>query len=74
MAHFVRGQWLRAAFVHPGVFLLAVVCLLFVPWSWASSWRGRSSVISDPLNVGLSAALAVCAVTFVHWTARLFGH
>ena len=40
-SHFVRGEWASAIRANSSGFLLACVCLVFLPWSAVTAVRGR---------------------------------
>jgi hypothetical protein len=70
-AHFVRGQWGSAIRANAAAFLLALMCFLFVPWAWISSWRGRLIGVRSPALVLIGLLLGICAVALVQWGIRM---
>ena len=70
-AHFVRGNFSQSIRANIGGALLAVVCLLQIPWSLWSAGRGRLAGILDPSKSLLVLLGVVGAVSLVNWFVRL---
>ena len=72
-AHFVRGEWGRAVRANTAAFLLAGLCAVGVPWSWASAWRRRYLGVTDIVPVSLVVLVTLSSIATVQWLARLKG-
>ncbi|WP_217647062.1 DUF2752 domain-containing protein [Planctomicrobium piriforme] len=70
-AHFVRGQWPSSARANPAAFLLALGCVVLVPWCWCSSWLGRTWGVDSPAWLLLWFVIAVSGVALLQWGYRL---
>lgn len=72
-AHFVRGQWVAAVRANAAAALLAGVCVVGVPWSWASAWRRRYLGVRDIVLALTVVMLVLTTVSITQWIARLQG-
>lgn len=71
-SHFVRGRMIEAAQANAAGLLLAVVCAVQIPWTWASAYQGRLLGVARP-DVGLMWLLvAICGGCLLQWAARLW--
>lgn len=72
-AHFVRGQWVSAFRANAASACLAGLCVVGVPWSWASAWSRRYLGVRDIVRT-LTAVMGVLVlVSTVQWIGRLRG-
>ena len=72
-AHFVRGQWGRALRANAASGLFAGLCVIGVPWSWASAWRRRYLGVRDIVLTLVVILLTLSVVAGSQWVARLMG-
>ena len=70
-AHFVRGQWGSALRANAASGLLAGLCAIGVPWSWASAWRRRYLGVRDIVLTLVVILLTLSVVAVSQWVARL---
>ena len=70
-AHFVRGQWGSALRANAASGLLAGLCAIGVPWSWASAWRRRYLGVRDIVLTLAVILLTLSVVAVSQWVARL---
>jgi hypothetical protein len=70
-AHFVRGAWIDSARANPAGPMMAVVCVLLIPWCWVSAVLGRWWLWHRPGPAFLGVVISVFAVAFVQWVVRL---
>lgn len=70
-AHFTRGHWRQAAAANPAGLLLAVLCLIQIPWGLVSVARGRLWKVSHPSRTVLWVLAAVGLLALAQWTVRL---
>ena len=66
-AHFVRGEWIDSIQANVACFVLALSCSLLVPWSWLSSFYGRTIGIESPAWGLIWLMATVCAIALVQW-------
>jgi hypothetical protein len=63
---------LTAAFrANAGGMLLAVVCIVQVPWCWWSAYRGRLAGVPDPGRFLAWLLSSVAGVCLVNWILQL---
>ena len=72
-AHFVRGQWGSALRANAASGLFAGLCVIGVPWSWASAWRRRYLGVRDIVLTLVVILLTLSVVAGCQWVARLLG-
>lgn len=72
-AHFVRGQWGSALRANAASGLFAGLCVIGVPWSWASAWRRRYLGVRDIVLTLVVILLTLSVVAGSQWVARLLG-
>lgn len=70
-AHFVRGEWISAAAANIGGLLLAIVCAVQLPWSFASAWRGELWGVRNPDTWLMWLVAVLTTVTGVNWLVEL---
>jgi hypothetical protein len=70
-AHFAHGHLWQAFRANPGGGLLAIVCLVQIPWCWWSVFRGRLAGVSDPGRSLMWLLLAIASVSLVNWVVQL---
>ncbi|HWL09088.1 MAG TPA: DUF2752 domain-containing protein [Planctomicrobium sp.] len=71
-ALFVKGDWLRSLQANAAGFGLALGSSIFIPWSWLSSYLGRSWGISHPGRVLLWSLIGLNGIALIQWCDRLF--
>jgi hypothetical protein len=69
-AHFVRGQWVASARANPAGLLMAVMCMLLVPWCGLSLWLGRLWWVDDPWPVAAYLLGGWGALGMLVWIVR----
>lgn len=70
-AHFVRGNWSASAHANPAGLLLALLCLIQIPWTFTSAALGRWWLTPSPQKTALVLGVVVLAVCLVQWLVRL---
>ena len=70
-AHIVRGHFVEAARANPAGAVLAAVCVLMIPWSLWSAFRGRLWMVSDPVPVVTVLFVSLAGLIVLIWVARL---
>lgn len=71
VAYFVRGAWWQSLRVNAGVFCLAAVCALYVPWSVCCLWRGRLCGIRSPIPAVMWIMILLSGIAVLQWLFRL---
>jgi hypothetical protein len=69
-SHFVRGEFVKAARANVAGLVLAVVCLLLIPWSIWSAGRGRLWLVSDPVTCVATLAVCLSGLIMLLWMVR----
>ena len=70
-AHFVRGQIVSSARANFAGLLLAAFCLVMIPWSWISAYKGRTWKLAKP-EMGLFWVLvSIFGICLINWGIRL---
>lgn len=72
-AHFVRGQWGSALRANAASCLLAGLCVIVVPWSWASAWQRQYLGVVDIVKTLVVILLTLSFVAGGQWVGRLMG-
>ena len=70
-AHFVRGQFLKALAANAAGLLLAVCCLVQIPWSYKIALTGRYRSVRSPSEILLLILFAVTLVALIHWGIKI---
>lgn len=70
-AHFVRGQWLRAAQANAAALALALVCAALIPWCWASAAKGRLIGIINLERTVLLLVIIMTSLFTLQWVVNL---
>lgn len=70
-SHFTHGNLRQAFRANAGGGLLAIVCVLQIPWLWWSVYRGRLAGVSDPARSLVWLLVAVGGVCLVNWVIQL---
>ncbi|MFH1304035.1 MAG: DUF2752 domain-containing protein [Planctomycetota bacterium] len=70
-SHFVRGQIRQSAQANTAGLVLAMVCLVMIPWSWISVYRKRLWLVSHPENCLLWLMCGLVSITVMEWVFRL---
>jgi hypothetical protein len=73
-AHFVRGQWPSAVRANAAAFMLALVCAVLIPWSWASAASGRAIGIDNPERTVLMLVIAMSLLFALQWGVNLLSN
>jgi len=71
ISNFVHGRFLDSARANVGGLLLAMICLVQIPWCWLSIYSGRMWRIARPEVAALWLLSVLFAVCAVQWIARL---
>lgn len=69
-AHFVRGEWLRAARANFSGLLLALGCAVYLPWSAVSIRRRRTWLIGQPDLWGFALFSGWLIIVVLEWGGR----
>ncbi|MBI3863826.1 MAG: DUF2752 domain-containing protein [Planctomycetia bacterium] len=70
-SHFVRGDVAQALRANAGGVVLAIVCVLQIPWCWWSAARGRLAGVADPTRFLLILVSVVAGICLLNWIMRL---
>ena len=70
-SHFVRGQIRQSAEANTTGLVLAIVCLVMIPWSWISVYRRRLWLVSNPEICLLWLMCGLVTITVMEWVVRL---
>lgn len=70
-SHFVRGQFVEAARANLAGTVLAMVCLLLIPWCLWSAQRGRLWLVSDPVTFTGTLVISLSGLAVLLWAVRL---
>lgn len=70
-SHFVRGQIRQSAQANTSGLVLAMVCLVMIPWSWISVFRKQLWLISHPENSFIWLMCILVTITLMEWFFRL---
>lgn len=70
-SHFVRGHWLQALQSSTTAFVLAIHCLLMIPWCWISVWRRRYWLLARPDLAVAWLAFLLYVVGLSEWLMRI---
>jgi hypothetical protein len=70
-AHFVRGHWIAAFHANAAGLLLACVCLVQIPWSLTSAWKGRLWGIDSPEPVAIAILSTLIVASLLNWCHKL---
>ncbi|QDT45510.1 hypothetical protein Pan241w_56350 [Gimesia alba] len=70
-SHFVRGQIRQSAQANTSGLVLAIVCLVMIPWSWISVYRKRLWLVSNPEVCLLWLMCGLVMITVAEWALRL---
>ena len=71
-ANFVRGRWISAIQANAAGFLLAVISLLFLPWSWISLSRRNYWKLSNPHITFIWILISLCLSAILNWLAMIY--
>ena len=66
-AHFTRGDFVGAARANVAGLMLAIVCLIQIPWCWWSAVRGRYWIVRQPSTHLAVWGCVVGAVALINW-------
>jgi hypothetical protein len=69
-SNFVRGRFIDSARANAAGFLLAIACVIQIPWSWISVFQGRLLGVEQPgllLVVLLSLVLGISLLQWGYW-------
>ena len=72
-AHFVRGQWGSALRANAASCLFAGLCVIGVPWSWASAWQRRYLGVRDIVLTLVVILITLSVVAVSQWVAKMMG-
>jgi hypothetical protein len=70
-SHFVRGNIVQAARANIGGVLLALICVVQIPWCWWSAARGRLWCVTDPTRSLLILITVIGGVAVLNWVFRV---
>lgn len=70
-AHFVRGAWGDSARANPAGLMLAIVCVVLIPWCWASAALGRSWLVPQPGRAFLGIVSTLFAAALLQWAMKV---
>jgi hypothetical protein len=71
VSHFARGQFVESLRANPAGFLLALVCLVQIPWSWCSLHQAALWKVTAPEKAALWLLGVFCGAATLQWAVRL---
>lgn len=71
-SHFVRGEFVAAGRSNPAGLVLAVLCVLMVPWSVVSAARGQTWLIEEPLSLLVFLVVAIGVLAVGTWLVAIW--
>lgn len=71
-SHFIRGQIAASARANIAGLLLAITCLIQIPWCWISALKGRLWRVHQPTNFALIVVGGISLVAVVNWCRQIF--
>ncbi len=66
-SHFVRGEFVAAARANPAGLLLAVLCVLMIPWSLVSAARGCLWLVDEPMTLLVVMTVIIGVLALLWW-------
>jgi hypothetical protein len=66
-SHFVRGDFVAAARANPAGLMLAMLCVVMIPWSLLSAARGYLWLIDEPVQLLIALITIIAAVAMLSW-------
>ena len=66
-AHFVRGDFGSAARANPAGLLLAILCVVMIPWSLFSAARGNLWLIEQPVQLLTVLVVIISVIAVLTW-------
>lgn len=66
-SHFVRGEFVAAARANPAGILLAMLCVVMIPWSLWSAIRGYIWLVDEPITLLLILIVIISVVAVLSW-------
>ena len=73
-SYFVRGDFPSAARANPAGVLLAMLCVLMIPWSITSAVHGRFWMVEEPLTSLAVMIAAIGVVASLAWLVAFMRH
>lgn len=70
-AHFVRGDLLSACRVNPAGLVVALSCLMMIPWSLWGIIRGKLLWVGAPAESAVTGCLCLVGVSLVTWLIQI---
>ncbi len=70
-AHFTRAEFPQAARANIAGLLLAIVCLIQIPWSLLSAVKGCLWRVNNPLNITLIVVGGISTVAAINWCLQV---
>ena len=70
-SHFVRGQIRQSAKANTAGLVLALVCVVMIPWSWISVYHKRLWLVSNPETGLLWLMCGLITIALTEWFFRL---
>lgn len=70
-SHFVRGEIRQSAQANTSGLVLAIVCLVMIPWSWISVYRKQLWLVSNPENGFIWLMSLLVTITLIEWFVRV---
>lgn len=71
-SNFTRGRFIASMRANVAGFLLAMTCLVQIPWCWASVYRGRLLWVDRPDWAAIWLLATVLGVALFQWAIRLY--
>ncbi len=71
-SHFVRGEFVAAARANPAGILLAMLCVVMIPWSLLSASRGYLCLVDEPLVLVTVLIATIGALALLSWLLAIW--
>jgi len=70
-SNFVRGRFIAAARANIAGLLLAVFCLVQIPWCWVSVYRKRLWMVDHPDTTLMWFLIVLAGICLLQWLVRI---
>ena len=71
-SHFVRGEFVAAARANPAGILLAILCVVMIPWSLLSAARGHLWLVDEPMSLLTVLIAVIGALSLLSWVLAVW--
>lgn len=71
-SYFVRGEFAAATRANPAGVLLAMVCVLMIPWSLVSAIQGSTWLVEEPMTLLAIMIAAIGCLAVLAWLTAIW--